>query len=128
MEGQLRLSGKAGHAWAGFTAQQLWPGEGLVGTTLRLFLNHAGNSRRESAKEIYRHQLCYPYRDFRARVSGAGVWGSWLPFSFPAFPHPESGAGRRSGVSMKGGEVGEELRGWGGEGLSVPSAQDPNCS
>lgn len=25
MEGQLRLSGKAGHAWAGFTAQ-LWPG------------------------------------------------------------------------------------------------------
>lgn len=70
-------------------------GKGWVGTTVDYSLIMLGTPERNLPRNLPA-QLCYPLR-LQGQSFRAGVWGSWLPFSFPAFPHPESETGGRSG-------------------------------
>lgn len=61
--------------------------EGWMGTTLRLFLNHAGNTLKEFVQKMYQQWLGYPWETPGPELRGSGAGGSRLPSSFPGSCH-----------------------------------------
>lgn len=58
-----------------------------MGTMLRLFLNHAGNSLKEFVQKMYQQWLGYPWETPGPELPGSGAGGSRLPSSFPGSCH-----------------------------------------